>query len=136
MPLLCSACPFLPQGTGDVLAELAAQAAASLQQGFSFDGNHTGATAGPAGGQHTSISISFDRIAPCLLPEQKQVGRGLNRGWEFRQQVLALLCPWEPLRPDQAADGSLPLGCSLWPCSSHLLHPFLTCASPRWRRCV
>lgn len=65
----------LPQGTGDVLAELAAQAAASLQQGFSFDGNHTGVSAGPAAGRHTSVTVSFDRIAPCLLPEQKQVGQ-------------------------------------------------------------
>ena len=69
-PALC-----LPQGTGDVLAELAAQAAASQQQGFSFDGNHTGASAGQAAGRQTGITVSFDRIAPCLLPEQKQVGK-------------------------------------------------------------
>lgn len=66
--------PLLPQGTGDVLAQLAAQAAASQHQGFSSEDNHAGAA---AGGRQASISVTFDRIAPCLLPEQKQVGRGV-----------------------------------------------------------
>ena len=124
MAILCLPCPLFLQGTGDVLAELAAQAAASLQQGFSFDVNHTGATAGPAGGQHTSISISFDRIAPCLLPEQKQVGRGWRLGFlpavagrcwhcyargslcgQTRQQMVH--CRWD----------------APWLCTRHLLHP-------------
>lgn len=66
--------PLLPQGTGDVLAQLAAQAVASQQQGFSSDDNHAGVA---AGGRQASISVTFDRIAPCLLPEQKQVGGGV-----------------------------------------------------------
>jgi hypothetical protein len=42
------------QGASDVLADLAAQAAAAS----AADG-----------------SVTFDRVAPCLLPEQEQVGQ-------------------------------------------------------------
>lgn len=54
-----------------MLAELAAQASAE-QGAFLFDTDEGG---GPGADRQGSGGVTFDRIAPCLLPEQNQVGQ-------------------------------------------------------------
>jgi hypothetical protein len=63
------------QGAGDVLAQLAAQSAAAAGQGFAFEAESMTPTCSDRRGS----SVTFDRIAPCLLPEQKQVRPGGGR---------------------------------------------------------
>lgn len=69
---------LLVQGAGDVLADLAAQSAAAGYQASSADVFENDCSTTPAIGggldhRRGDGGITFDRIAPCLLPEQKQV---------------------------------------------------------------
>jgi len=109
-------CPHL-QGAGDVLAELAAQSAAAAAgaeggqghgqgQGTLFDQQDegltptaSGALGAAAGGAGMGGTVTFKRIAPCLLPEQEQVGgqaawqAGWARSW-WRAGMLEMAYGW------------------------------------------
>lgn len=94
------------KGAGDVLADLAAQAAAaagSQQPAFLFD------TEGDAGAGSASKrgggGVTFDRIAPCLLPEQKQVQ---CRGVAVGLASFAAVLPASRTQDNQAPPPRLP----------------------------
>lgn len=84
------------KGAGDVLAELAAASSAAGQGAYVLDagGADAGAAAqaggasagGSGGGDHAAVT--FGRIAPCLLPEQEQVGAVRVTGPRYWRQVL------------------------------------------------
>ena len=84
---------LLLQGASDVLADLAAQASASqpiallLSNDGAVPGGSSSSTGGRGGG--SSGAVSFDRIAPCLLPEQQQVSAVRVTGPRYWHQLLA-----------------------------------------------
>lgn len=81
-------CPASAQGAGDVLAEFAAQAGPppSQQGPHPEGGSGSAAAGGPAAGAGTSVT--FERYAPCLLPEQEQVAQLRVKGPRYWQQQL------------------------------------------------
>ena len=74
-----------------MLADLAAQASASQPIALlSNDGTIPGSSSSTRGrGGGSSGAVSFDRIAPCLLPEQQQVSAVRVTGPRYWHQLLA-----------------------------------------------
>lgn len=77
--------PALCQGAGDVLAEFATQAGPPLDQQEGTPQGGSGAAGGPRAGPG---SVTFERYAPCLLPEQGQVAEVRVKGPRYWQQQL------------------------------------------------
>lgn len=80
---------LLLQGAGDVLADLAAQESAQGQlRGGGVFGQGGFGTAQGAGQLGDSGGVTFDRIAPCLLPEQRLVSAVRLTGPRYWHQLL------------------------------------------------
>mgnify|MGYP001810543209 CR=1 FL=1 len=118
-----------PQGAGDVLSELAAEraaaaAAAEGREALPYDaaGDFSPTYAGRGGG------VSFERVAPCLLPEKEQVR--LAHGVAVEERGRARLTMTLP------SCRELHCGCTDtdWPQSS--LFPYPRCACCRSPPCV
>ncbi|KAI3425098.1 hypothetical protein D9Q98_008476 [Chlorella vulgaris] len=75
------------KGAADVLADLAAKAAATQPTVFEQEGCTTPSLL--AGLDRRGGGVTFNRIAPCLLPEQKQVAAVWVTGPRYWHQLLA-----------------------------------------------
>ncbi|KAL4443950.1 hypothetical protein ABPG75_011687 [Micractinium tetrahymenae] len=76
----------ISKGAGDVLADFAAQS--GLPSNREHEGHAEGGTAAAGGVRAGAGSVTFERYAPCLLPEQEQAAEVRVKGPRYWQQQL------------------------------------------------